>query len=104
MTKISLTKAWERDHPDDEPCPRNNHSAAQVWRRKRGLEVLPAVLAKQEKYEAAMREKRQRQAAEEAEKIARHRATQDRLRPQRQAGMVARVRARKLNQPLWPKH
>ena len=35
------------------------------------------------------------ESARLAEKIARHRAIQDRLRPQRQAKMVARVAARK---------
>jgi hypothetical protein len=54
--KISATKQWELDHPNDVPCPRNA-SPAQVWRRKRWLEITPAMHAIREKYEAAMKEK-----------------------------------------------
>jgi hypothetical protein len=63
--KISRTKVWERDHPNDEPCP-TRHSAAQVWRRERGLETRPDQEYRdmiKAKYEAAMAEKRQREAA-----------------------------------------
>jgi len=60
MPKINLAKQWERDHPDDEPCPKDPNLAG-VWRRERFLEDTAkrrkheATLAK---YEAAMREKR----------------------------------------------
>jgi hypothetical protein len=70
MRKLSLTQQWMIDHPDDEPCPRN-HSAAQRWRRKRGLERDPIKEAKQEadrtKYEAAIAEKRARERGQQNE-------------------------------------
>jgi hypothetical protein len=57
--KLSLTAQWMKDHPDDAPCPRQP-SAAQMWRRKRGLEGNPVKEAREEadraKYEAAMAE------------------------------------------------
>ncbi len=34
---LSPTKQWERDHPDDKPCPRDP-TAAKAWRVKRGLQ------------------------------------------------------------------
>jgi hypothetical protein len=57
--KISPTQQWMVDHPNDVPCPRGNASA---WRRKRGLDKAGAAL--RAKYEAAMAEKRRREAGE----------------------------------------
>jgi hypothetical protein len=55
--KLSPTKKWEHDHPDDKPCPRNP-SAAQAWRRTRGLLNDGRAIAERVKYEAAMIETR----------------------------------------------
>jgi hypothetical protein len=63
MAKLSATKQWELDHPDDTPCP-SGSTAAAAWRRRRGLDA--ASNAIREKYEAAMAEKRAWQAKQEA--------------------------------------
>ena len=57
----SATAQWMHDHPYDKPCPRMPDAAA-AWRRVRGIG--PNVSARQRairaKYDAAMREKRER--------------------------------------------
>jgi hypothetical protein len=55
--KPSLTEQWMREHPHDNPCPRDP-DAARAWRRARGLENSPADTVLRAKYEAAMAEKR----------------------------------------------
>jgi hypothetical protein len=64
--KLSRTQQWMLDHPDDVPCPRDPMSA-RSWRIKRGLQQAPerevADRVQLAKYEAAMAEKRQREAA-----------------------------------------
>ena len=39
-TKLSPTKQWMQDHPDDKPCPTGAPWAAAAWRRARG--IMPA--------------------------------------------------------------
>jgi hypothetical protein len=58
--KLSPTRQWEVDHPQDAPCPKDPGSAA-AWRRKRGLDAAGAAL--RAKYEAAMVETRAARAA-----------------------------------------
>jgi hypothetical protein len=58
--KLSPTQQWMADHPDDVPCPRSN---ANAWRRKRGLDAAGSAI--RAKYEAAMAEKREREAAQQ---------------------------------------
>jgi hypothetical protein len=63
--KLSPAQQWMRDHPGDVPCPRDPNAAG-VWRRKRGLEDTASrrrLTALRAKYEAAMAEKREREAA-----------------------------------------
>jgi hypothetical protein len=57
---LSKTQEWERDHPDDEPCPQDRIEAM-AWRRARGLERGPFCRIREArkaedtaKYEAAM--------------------------------------------------
>ena len=57
MPKLSTTKQWMIDHPDDTPCPRSPN-AARSWRRKRGLELTPKHQMLLAKYEEAMAAKR----------------------------------------------
>ena len=40
MKKLSLTRQWELEHPDDEKCP-TTFNEAQVWRRAASLEYHP---------------------------------------------------------------
>ena len=58
--KLSRTQQWMRDHPNDEPPP-STGGGALAWRRKRGLDFEGDAL--RAKYEAAMAEKRERDAA-----------------------------------------
>jgi hypothetical protein len=53
--KLSPTKQWMADRPDDKPCPLEPY-AARAWRRKRGLDFDPEWLALRAKYEQAMRD------------------------------------------------
>jgi hypothetical protein len=58
-TKLSKSAQWMLDHPYDEPCPKS-HSDAQMWRRKRGIEVLVTsrtlrIEAKKAEYERRMK-------------------------------------------------
>ena len=63
MAKLSATKQWMIDHPNDDPCPKSL-AAAKAWRRKRGLDAA-SIAALRAKYAAAMAEKRARQAKQE---------------------------------------
>ena len=56
--KLSASKQWMIDHPDDVPCP-NGPDAAAAWRLKRGIYTGESeIRAQWAKYEAAMAEKR----------------------------------------------
>lgn len=56
--KISATKQWETDHPDDRPCP-DGPIAAKGWRIKRGISKPDSWRDRPlwEKYDALMAEK-----------------------------------------------
>jgi hypothetical protein len=59
--KLSATKQWMIDHPDDEPCPlpQRSPNAAAAWRRKRDLDGPDRAANPQwAKYQAAMAEKK----------------------------------------------
>jgi hypothetical protein len=43
--KLSPTKQWEQDHPDDVRCPATP-SAAKAWRSKRGITAKDQTQAK----------------------------------------------------------
>ena len=56
--KLSKTKQWEIDHPDDRPCP-TGPTAAEAWRIKRGISHPNDWRLRRvwEKYDALMAEK-----------------------------------------------
>jgi hypothetical protein len=54
--KISKTKQWEMDHPDDVKYPAMP-DAAKAWRRKRGREAPSPDPDHLARYNAAMKEK-----------------------------------------------
>jgi hypothetical protein len=61
MAKLSLTRQWEIDHPNDKLCPRDPDSA-RAWRFARGFGDSKRNRVIREKYEAAMAEKRARES------------------------------------------
>ena len=66
MAKVSKTKQWELDHPDDRPCPKGP-TAAKAWRIQRGISKKPIVQPDRslwEKYAALIEDKWVRERAE----------------------------------------
>jgi hypothetical protein len=64
--KLTATQQWMIDHPNDTPCPLQPHGAA-AWRKARGIGAnAGAERAKVAQYEAAMADKRAREAEKAA--------------------------------------
>ena len=61
----TASEQWMIDHPYDKPCPSDSRAAA-AWRRKRciGPNVSARQRAIRAKYDAALREKREREKNE----------------------------------------
>jgi hypothetical protein len=61
MRMVTKTEQWERNHPDDVPCPKGSdyvaRRAARVWHKERGILVEPAVRKRREREAEAVREK-----------------------------------------------